>query len=67
MKIFVIGYMASGKTTFGKALADKLGTPFIDLDRFIENHAGKSISEIFHDQGEGHFREIEKECLAKAV
>lgn len=67
MKIFVIGYMASGKTTFGKALAYKLGTPFIDLDRFIENHAQKSIPEIFRDHGEEHFRKLEKECLAKAA
>lgn len=67
MKIFLIGYMASGKTTFGKALADKLDTPFIDLDRFIENHAGKSIPEIFSEKGEDYFRKLEKDCLAKAV
>ena len=67
MKIFIIGYMASGKTTFGSALAEKLGTPFIDLDRFIENHAQKSIPDIFRDNGEEYFRALEKDCLAKAV
>lgn len=67
MKIFIIGYMASGKTTFGKALADKLGTPFIDLDNFIEGKTAKKISEIFETEGEEAFREIEKEMLQKAM
>ena len=67
MKIFLIGYMASGKTTFGKALATKLGTPFIDLDDFIENQSGKTISDIFAEGGEEAFRKIENEMLKKAV
>ena len=67
MKIFIIGYMASGKTTFGKALADKLGTPFIDLDNFIEKEYSKTIPEIFAEGGEESFRKIENEMLKKAV
>lgn len=67
MKIFIIGYMASGKTTFGSALAEKLGTSFIDLDSYIEQQCGKTISDIFAEEGEEKFRSIEKEMLRKAV
>lgn len=67
MKLFIIGYMASGKTTFGKALAEKLDTTFIDLDSYIENTHSKSISEIFAESGEEGFRQIEKETLKKVV
>lgn len=67
MKIFIVGYMASGKTTFGKALADKLGTTFVDLDNYIEEKEGKSISEIFAERGEEGFRLREKELLAEVI
>ena len=67
MKIFIIGYMASGKTTFGKALAEKLGVAFIDLDDFIEMNSSKKIHEIFQESGEEGFRKIEREMLKKAV
>ncbi|MCH5233853.1 MAG: shikimate kinase [Muribaculaceae bacterium] len=67
MKLFIVGYMASGKTTFGKALAEKLGTRFIDLDQYIEENTSKTISQIFAENGEEGFREIEKEFLHKAV
>ena len=67
MRIFIIGYMASGKTTFGKALAEKTGQTFIDLDQFIEENTGLSIPEIFQTKGEEKFREIEQELLKKAI
>lgn len=67
MKLFIIGYMASGKTTFGKALAEKLDTPFIDLDNYIEEKTSKTISEIFSEMGEEGFRRLEKEMLQNAV
>ena len=63
MNIFIIGYMASGKTTFGKALAERLNLPFVDLDDYIEEKEGKSISEIFSEGGEEGFRALEKENL----
>lgn len=65
MLIFVIGYMAAGKTTFGSNLAKKLDVPFIDLDAFIEEQKGASIPEIFSSQGESEFRKIETEALHK--
>lgn len=67
MKFFIIGYMASGKTTFGKALAQKLGTTFVDLDQYIEEKSCKSIPEIFQLHGEDEFRKIEKDMLREVV
>ena len=63
MKFFVVGYMASGKTTFGKELAKEKGLPFLDLDECIEEREGRSISEIFATDGERYFREIERWVL----
>ena len=57
--VFLIGFMGSGKTTVGAALARRLGTRFIDLDALIELTAGCSIAEIFDRQGEPAFRELE--------
>ena len=68
MKIVLIGYMASGKSTIGKLLAHNMYLPFIDLDQYIEEKEGKTISEIFEDKGEIYFRYQEhfylKELLA---
>lgn len=61
--IFIIGYMASGKTTFGSALAKRLELEFIDLDDFIEEIEGMTISEIFNQYGEDYFRSRESEAL----
>lgn len=66
MRFYIIGYMASGKTTFGKALAEKTGLKFIDLDNYIEETAGKPITEIFAERGEEGFREIERTLLREA-
>lgn len=67
MRIFIIGYMASGKTTFGKALAENLGVDFIDLDQYIEEKTCRTITEIFQQEGEDGFRLKEKEMLENAV
>ncbi|MDR0506151.1 MAG: shikimate kinase [Dysgonamonadaceae bacterium] len=66
-KIFLIGYMGSGKTTIGKCLAKRLNMQFIDLDTYIENKYRKSIVEIFADKGEDGFRKIEKEMLQEII
>lgn len=67
MKIFIIGYMAAGKTTFGKSLARKIDTTFVDLDQYIEEKEGKSITDIFKEKGEEAFRELERDMLRKVV
>lgn len=64
--IFLIGYMASGKTTFGRALARETNRDFIDLDFYIEQRFRKSVKEIFADSGEDEFRRIEREMLREA-
>ena len=61
--IYVIGFMGSGKSTAGKRLASLLGYSFIDLDRKIEEAAGKSIPQIFSQDGEETFRKTESEVL----
>ena len=61
--IYIIGFMGSGKTTAGKKLASLLGWTFIDLDKKIEEHTGKTIPEIFSQNGEDYFRNIEKHLL----
>ena len=63
MKIVLLGYMGSGKTTVGKMLAEKLGYPFKDLDDFIEDKLLKSIAQVFQDDGEVFFRHKEHELL----
>jgi shikimate kinase len=62
-KVYIIGFMGSGKSTTGMRLAGLLGWPFIDLDRSIEEHTGLSIPEIFSRYGETWFREVESETL----
>lgn len=55
--------MCSGKTTLGQALADATSTTFIDLDHYIEQLKGKTISQIFADEGVDAFRQAEHEAL----
>lgn len=61
--IFFIGFMGTGKTTFGIELAKKLNYKFIDADQQIELSLTKSIKEIFEDEGEAAFRAYESEWL----
>jgi shikimate kinase len=63
MRIYLIGFMGSGKTHWGRLLSEKLSLPFFDLDEQVTTHAGKSIVEIFDNEGEEHFRVMEKEVL----
>ena len=62
-RIFLVGYMGSGKTTIGRELSKKLGFEFIDTDIYIENRFHKTINEIFATMGEEKFREIETNIL----
>lgn len=65
MKIVLLGYMGSGKTSVGKKLADVLEIPFKDMDTEIEKQVGVSIPKIFSEKGEIYFRKIENEVLKK--
>ena len=63
MRIFLIGFMGSGKTYWGRLLSEKLNLPFFDLDEEVVNAEKKSITEIFAREGEEYFRLKEKEIL----
>jgi shikimate kinase len=63
MRIYLTGFMGSGKSTVGKILAEKLGSPFIDLDQELEYKTNQSITSIFEQQGETSFRDLEKSTL----
>ena len=65
MKIFLIGFMGSGKTHWGRQLSAKLNMPFYDLDTVIVGNENLSVSEIFAQKGEEYFRYQEKETLEK--
>ena len=65
-RIFLVGYMGAGKTTLGRALADILRLQFVDLDHYIEMRYHKTITQIFADNGESGFREIERRMLHEA-
>lgn len=65
--VFIIGYMACGKTTFGRALAKVLDRDFIDLDFRIEQRFHTTVSEIFRTRGEKEFRRIESDILREVA
>ncbi|RKN80294.1 shikimate kinase [Ulvibacterium marinum] len=67
MKIVLIGYMGSGKSTIGKILADELGLDFLDLDAYIEYSEGSTIPRLFEEKGEIHFRKKENEHLDRLL
>jgi len=66
-KIALIGFMGSGKSTVGKILAHESGLGFVETDAIVAADAGKSIPEIFAQEGEGKFREMEIAALKMAV
>ncbi len=65
--IFLVGFMGSGKSTVGRALAEELGWGFADLDEDIEKREGMSISQIFDTRGEAEFRKAESAALEERV
>jgi shikimate kinase len=65
--IALIGFMGTGKTAVGQALAKRLKHPFIETDAVIVRMAGKSIPAIFQDDGEIYFRELEIEAIKQAA
>ncbi len=66
-KIFLIGFMGSGKTTLGKKLAVKLSKPFFDLDVEIEKLEGLTVNSIFEKHGEPYFRHLETQTLKELI
>jgi len=67
MRLILLGYMASGKSTIGKILSKKLKTPFIDLDEYIVSNENLTIEDIFKSKGEIYFRKKETEYLSELL
>ncbi|MER7953557.1 shikimate kinase [Streptomyces sp. NPDC096030] len=65
--VVLVGPMGSGKSTVGALLAERLGVPYRDTDADIVAAQGREISDIFVDEGEPHFRELERQAVATAV
>ena len=63
--IFLCGFMGCGKTTVGKLYSSKSGRIFVDMDSYIEDYEHKTIAEIFRDEGEAHFRKLEREAVER--
>jgi shikimate kinase len=67
MRIFLIGFMGSGKTHWGGLLSQRLQLPFLDLDSIITETEGKAITDIFQEHGEEYFRLLEKDILRDVI
>jgi len=67
MSIVLVGAPGAGKSSVGRLLAVKLDATFVDVDNRIEQVVGKSISEIFADEGEAHFRELEESATLELL
>lgn len=65
--VVLIGFMATGKTTVGRIVAQRLGWRFVDLDRLIEQNVGSRIADIFRTHGEPAFRRHESAALGQAL
>lgn len=63
MRIYLIGYMGSGKSTLGRQLSQRLGISFLDMDHYIEQRYFRSVADIFREEGEMSFRVKEQACL----
>lgn len=67
MRIYLIGFMGCGKSSFGKRLARKLEYPFVDLDADIEHETGQSLDDYFETYGEAQFRRTERQALLRTL
>jgi shikimate kinase len=65
--VVLVGAPGAGKSTVGRRLARRWGVPFRDSDQMIESEAGKTVAEIFVDEGEPAFRVMEREAIARAL
>ena len=66
-RVVLVGAMGAGKTTVGRLVAEALGVEFLDTDQVVEERAGRSVADIFVDEGEAYFRGLEREAVAEAL
>ena len=65
--IILVGFMGTGKSVTGRIVAKQLNRTFVDMDAMIEERVGKRISEIFADEGEAHFRSLERALVQELM
>lgn len=65
--IVLVGFMGTGKSAVGRLLAQRLGRPFLDLDKSIEKETGQTVPQIFQREGEAGFRRLEKQAVRRAA
>ena len=66
-KIYLVGFMAAGKTSLAEALSQRLGWPVKDIDELIERREHRTVASIFAREGEAHFRQVERQVLLELV
>ncbi len=66
-RVVLVGPMGAGKTTVGRLLAERWGVSFLDTDDVVEQVEGRTVSDIFVDSGEEHFRALERAAVAQAL
>jgi shikimate kinase len=66
-KLYLVGFMGAGKTTVARALARRLGWQFEDIDERIESRERRTVSSIFGQHGEAHFRQLERQMLGELL
>ena len=66
-RIYLTGFMGSGKSTIGPILANTIGYDFIDVDKAIESQTGQTVKELFQTKGEEYFRMLERDLLQKVL
>ncbi len=64
-RVYLTGFMGSGKSTIGPILANTIGYDFVDIDKLIESREGKTVNEIFREEGESHFRKLERTLIGE--
>lgn len=67
MNLYLIGYRGTGKTTVGRLLADELGWKWIDTDEIVQQNSGRVIADIFREQGESGFRDLESLAVERVA
>jgi shikimate kinase len=66
-RLYLVGFMGCGKSTVGRLLAQRLGWRFFDLDEELERRQGRTIAQIFAEQGEPYFRDVERRLLDETL
>ncbi|MFS8579628.1 MAG: shikimate kinase, partial [Novibacillus thermophilus] len=67
LHIILIGFMGTGKTTVGTIIAETLSRQMVDTDQYLEEKRGKTIPDIFRDEGEARFRDCEHNVLKELI